>query len=80
MKVPTQSRIGQNATSSVNDGPSHPRSQAFKDGWDRVFKKRKPTPGYTVIRYVDGKRIEVNNCEVKSRAEVGLAPNKVSSI
>ncbi len=81
MKAPDFTPRGRNATSSVNEGPRQPGGDAkYGENFDRAFGKRKSTPGYTIIRYVNGKRIEVRGCEVKSRSEVGLKPLKVESI
>lgn len=80
MKHPGLTPRGRNATSSVNQGPDHPHGEKFRAAHERIFGERKPVPGYTVIRYVNGKRIETRNCEIKSRKEVGLAPLKVETI
>jgi len=83
MKIPSASRIGQKATSSANNTPTPTPAQvrAAREAHERIFgKKCSRKPGYTIIRYVNGKRVEVNDAELKSRSEAGLAPLKAETI
>jgi hypothetical protein len=77
MKLPHLCRIGQRATSSVQEGPSHHSGAGFRDAHDRIFGKKKREKfgcALTIIRYVNGKKIIVKDAELKSRRECGLAP------
>lgn len=68
-------------TSSIDTTPVPKNQPHFRREHERIFgAKKKTKPGYTIIRYVGGKKVEVNNCEDKSRREVGLAPLKVEGI